>query len=269
MQKKRNRLKTAVVLTGGGSRGAVEAGAMSVIDRRIKPDIIIGTSVGAINAAYYAAGVDVEEGKRLWRTITSRMVFPINWQVFSLSGKVRSLSHQYRLKRFLERKLPVKTFEECKIPLYINATELVTGKPVFFWSGNIVDAILASSAIPPYYPPWSIGGKFYIDGGISNVLALEAARNLGCKQVIAVSTYAEAEHSQLWNVFQLTSHALNLVMRSKFENEVEIESRGMSAKRIIIINPKIPANISITDFRHTDELIRLGEEEAERALRRA
>jgi len=71
-------LRTALVFTGGGSRGAVEVGALKAIANRIRPDAVIGTSVGAINAAFYAAGVTPMELERLWLRLTSRFVFPIN-----------------------------------------------------------------------------------------------------------------------------------------------------------------------------------------------
>ena len=182
-------LKTALVFTGGGSRGAVEVGALKAIANRIRPDAVIGTSVGAINAAFYAAGVTPMELERLWLRLTSHFVFPINWDFIWRPWKARSISHSGNLKRFLSDNLPVKTFEECQIPLYINATALRTGKSVFFSSGNIIEAVLASVAIPPYYPPHVISGAEYVDGGVSNVIAIDEAKALKCNQVIAVSTY--------------------------------------------------------------------------------
>ncbi len=261
-KKRRSKLKTALILSGGGSRGAVEVGAMKVVLKKIRPDVIIGTSVGAINAAAIAAGGDAKELERVWLSMTSRVAFPFNWQVLYLYGKIMSISHPFRLKRVLEKTLPVKTLEECTIPLFINATELLTGKPVMFASGNIIDAILASIAIPPYYPPYEIDGVKYIDGGISNAIAIEQAKALGCAQVIIVSTYGKELPAGVWNVFRLTSHALDIVLRSKLQNEVELETRAFSRHNVVFISPHIPGHIGVTDFRHTPELIALGEREA-------
>lgn len=259
-------LKTALVFTGGGSRGAVEVGALKAIADRIRPDAVIGTSVGAINVALYAAGVTPTELERLWLGLTSRFVFPINWGFIWRPWNTRSISHQGNLKRFLSDNLPVQTFEECKIPLYINATELRTGRSVVFSSGNIIEAVLASAAIPPYYPPRVIGGVEYVDGGVSNVIAIDEAKALKCNQVIAVSTYDEQESGQLRNVFKLSSHVLHMVIRCKLHDELDLETKGFVRKHITLIKPEVPANMQITDFSHTRCLIALGEEEARRML---
>lgn len=259
-------LKTALVFTGGGSRGAVEVGALKAIANRIRPDAVIGTSVGAINAAFYAAGVTPMEMERLWLGLTNRFVFPINWDFIWRPWKARSISHPGNLKRFLSDNLPVKTFEECQIPLYINATALRTGRSVFFSSGNIVEAVLASIAIPPYYPPYVIGGAEYVDGGVSNVIAIDEAKALKCNQVIAVSTYDEQESGQLRNVFKLSSHVLHMVIRCKLHDELDLETKGFAHKHLTLIKPEVPANMQITDFSHTRHLIALGEEEAHRML---
>ncbi len=259
-------LKTALVFTGGGSRGAVEVGALKVIANRIRPDAVIGTSVGAINSAFYAAGLAPTELERLWLGLTNRFVFPINWAFIWQPWKTRSISHPGNLKRFLRDNLPVKTFEECKIPLYINATELRTGRSVFFSSGNIIEAVLASAAIPPYYPPHVVGGVEYVDGGVSNVIAIDEAKALRCNQVIAVSTYDEQESGRLHNVFTLSSHVLHMVIRCKLHDELELETNGFVRKHITLIKPGVPANMRITDFSHTRRLIAIGEEEARRML---
>ncbi len=259
-------LKTALVFTGGGSRGAVEVGALKAIADRILPDAVIGTSVGAINVAFYAAGVTPRELERLWLGLTSRFVFPINWEFIWRPWKARSISHQGNLKRFLTDNLPVETFEKCKIPLYINATELRTGRSVFFSSGSIIEAVLASAAIPPYYPPHVVGGVEYVDGGVSNVIGIDEAKALKCEQVIAVSTYDEQESGQLCNVFKLSSHVLHMVIRCKLHDELDLETKGFGHKHITLIKPGVPASMHITDFSHTRRLIALGEEEARRML---
>ncbi len=259
-------LKTALVFTGGGSRGAVEVGALKAIADRIRPDAVIGTSVGAINAAFYASGVTPTELERLWLGLTTRFVFPINWGFIWRPWKTRSISHHGNLKRFLMDNLPVQTFEECKIPLYINATELRTARSVFFSSGNIVEAVLASVAIPPYYPPYVVGGVEYVDGGVSNVIAIDEAKVLKCEQVIAVSTYDEQESGQLHNVFKLSSHVLHMVIRCKLHDELDLETKGFGRKHITLIKPGVPTSMHITDFTHTRRLIALGEEEARRML---
>jgi len=266
MVKKRNHIKTALVLTGGGSRGAVEVGAMKVIVNKYKIDAVIGTSIGAINAALYAGGCNPEEIEKIWLPVTTKMVFPFNWIFAIMPWKTRSISHTRGLRKFLNRVLPVKTFEECKIPLYINATEMLTGKSTWFSKGNIIEAILASSAVPPYYPPYKIGNVEYVDGGISNVIAIEEAEALKCKRVIAISTYDKQESGRIDNVFKLTGHVLHMLMRYKLYNELQMETKAFDRKNVIIIRPSIPSHFSITDFSCTKKLIKIGKKEAEDVL---
>lgn len=232
----------------------------------ISPDMVVGTSVGAINAALYATGMRPEAIEKHWEKITNRVVFPVNWQFLYFFGRIRSLSHPYRLKRVLEDILPVKTFEECRIPLYITATELVSGRQVFFSSGKIIDAILASIAIPPYYAPYRIGDREYIDGGIGSILALEAANMLQCRQIIAISTYGNQESTESWNIFRVVTQALNIIMRHKFEDEIKLQEHDIEDREVLVIEPKIPPEITLRDFGHTKELIRLGEEEARKMV---
>ena len=262
-----HRLKTALILTGGGARGAVEVGAMKIITALQKPDVIMGTSVGAINAAFYATGIQPSEMEKLWEEVTSHLIFPINWQFLYLFTKIRSLSHPYHLKRFLKRNLPVKTFEECKIPLIINATEMQTGEQVIFREGNLIDAIMASCAIPPYYPPYAIKGKEYLDGGISAVIPLQEATKLQCRQAIIINTYHELQQSSFWNIFRVMNHAMHILMQSKLNLEVELYTKNKEIKNVVMINPRVPSLIGVTNFHHTKELIQFGEQEARKRLK--
>jgi NTE family protein len=267
--KRGNRHKTALLFTGGGSRGAVEVGVLKVLAKHITPDVVIGTSIGAINAAAYASGIPPEKIERLWiEHVTNRLVFPTNWEFLYKFGNVLSICHQRRVKRFLEWCLPAKTFEDCKIPLYINATELHTGKSTFFHSGNLVRAILASSAIAPYYGPYTINGVKYVDGGVSNAIAIEEAKALKCSQVIVISAYGEREDPRPWNIFRLSHHELTMVMRTRLQNEIRLESEAFQAKHVVVISPKVPEKIRITNFSHSEELIRLGEREAKKVVHR-
>lgn len=266
MRRAKKTPKTALVLSGGGSRGAVEVGMLKILHEKLVPDVLIGTSVGAINAAMYAGGLSPAEIEEQWQHITGRRVFPFNWQILYLYGRILSLSHPFGLKKILRKALPVKTFEECRIPLHINATDLASGTSHFFSSGNLIDAILASSAIPPYYPPYAVDGRKYIDGGVTNVIAIEEAARLGCRQVIAIGTYGGEDPAKIWNIFRLSSYALGLVIKSKFENEVALESRSFPAKNVVLVNPAIPKHIGMTDFSHTKELILVGEETMRKAL---
>ena len=151
---KPSRYKTALILAGGGSRAAVEAGIIKVILHKIIPDVIIGTSAGAINGAFLASGCSPEEMIRHWKSVSRRTIFPINKDILPYLWKVQSLFTQMELTHFLQKSLPQNRFKDLLLPLYVNATRLKDGKGHYFSKGPLTPALLASTAIPPYYPPY-------------------------------------------------------------------------------------------------------------------
>jgi len=259
--------RTVLVFAGGGSQGAVEAGVLKVIDKKIKPNYIIGTGVGAMNAALYASGNSPKEIEEIWEKITNKLALPINWRFLYLFRKTLSLSHPYKLKKFLKKHLPVKTFEECKIPLGISATEFLTGEPVLFTKGKLIDAIMASSAIPPQYPPYDINGKWYVAGLGNNVIALDEVHNIKCEQIITISAInPPAKDSDFWNVFSVTSYSFDIILRSNLLNELALGAIKYPKKNFVNIHPKLPFYVNLTNFSHSKELIKIGEEEAKKLV---
>lgn len=121
---------TALVLCGGGSRGAVEVGLYrALVDLAIPIDLVVGTSVGAINGAAIAAGVPPDALAGLWKGLRRRDLFRLNRQLFwKLLWADRLYDHR-PLRRFLERSLPAKRFEELRVPLIVTGTDFGTGQP--------------------------------------------------------------------------------------------------------------------------------------------
>ena len=114
--------KIGMVLSGGGARGALEVGAMKVILKKIMPDLIIGTSIGSINGAFVASGGTADELEEIWLHVSRRLLFPRNFSLFFKLFKAESMSKNINLKEILQRVMKKEHFEDCAIPLYINAT---------------------------------------------------------------------------------------------------------------------------------------------------
>lgn len=260
--------KLALVLPGGGARGAVEVGAIKVLwSHGIIPDVIIGTSVGAINGATIASGRTPSELEAIWLKLSEKMVFPMNYKIFWQFFNVKSTSGTINLKKVLNHSIKADYFEDCIIPIYVIATRLSDGEVAYFSKGPLREAVLASTAIPPYYPPYLIENVRYVDGSISSVAGVRKAIELGCDKVIIINAYNSKNMYDFKGIMDVTSHALDLLFYKNLWREVELCSNPFGNTEIMIIKIE-NLDIPTTDFSKTKELIRLGEDAALDALRK-
>lgn len=175
---------TALVLCGGGAQGAAEIGFYrALLDRGIQPDFIVGTSVGAINGAFIAAGLGPGELEELWKDIADVKLYGMNMELFWKWGKAASLFQPTGLRKILEARLPADTFEELDVPTTVVATSMQALSSVYLEEGPLVPALMASCAIPVYFPPRSIDGHQLIDGGITNNIPVKKADELGADSI--------------------------------------------------------------------------------------
>lgn len=184
----------AFVLSGGGNLGASQVGAvMALLERGIEPDLLVGTSAGAINAAYLAGDPGLDGARRLadiWTSVRTRDVFRLPIKPWHLLSHLRSdaLYHSDGLRRLLEGSLPYAHIEEATLHLRIVATDFETGGAVAFHSGPVIDAVLASSALPGLFPPVDIDGRLYVDGGIADNVPISPAVGAGAKEIYVIRT---------------------------------------------------------------------------------
>lgn len=163
--------RIGVTLSGGGMRGIAHIGILKALEEfGFKPDIISGTSMGAIVGAFYAYGYTPDE---IIQIATAGSYF--NRKNFRL-GTTGFFKHQMILD-LLEKHLPTNSFERLKIPLYVCATELTQGKTEYFCTGELHLPVVASASIPYIFPPVRIGNKIYTDGGVTNNLPIEPIKN--------------------------------------------------------------------------------------------
>lgn len=181
--------RTAFVLAGGGSRGAVQVGMLEELTRRgIKADRVFGASVGAINGASYAGDPTpegVEHMKAVWRDVKGTDIFPRGtfdgpWAFFQ---KRAALHANTGLRRIIEEGLTYKNLEEATIPIEVVTTSLTDGRERWITHGPAVEAILASAAIPSILPPVTIDGDVLVDGGVVNNVPISRALNAGCDRI--------------------------------------------------------------------------------------
>jgi NTE family protein len=183
------RPRTAFVLAGGGTRGAVQVGMLEeLITRGIQADRVYGASVGAINGASYAGNPTlegIEQMAEIWRGLKGTDIFPRSaldgpWAFFQKRPAVHSNSG---LRAIIEAGIEFEKLEEATIPIEVVATSLTDGRERWLAHGPAVDAILASSAIPSIFPPVTIDGDVLIDGGVVNNVPISRALAAGCTRI--------------------------------------------------------------------------------------
>ena len=182
----------AFVLGGGGVLGACEVGMLqALVEAGIRPDLVLGTSVGAVNGAFVAADpgpVTVTELGRLWQEIAAGEVFADSL-LRQVGTFVRSRTHLQRhepLRRLLETHLPVSRVEELAVPFQCVAASVERAAEHWFDSGPLVDAVLASCAVPGLLPPVEVDGEHFLDGGLVHSIPVGRAVALGARTVFVL-----------------------------------------------------------------------------------
>lgn len=181
--------EVAFVLGGGGVLGAHEVGMLqALLEAGIRPDLVVGTSVGAINGVFVAADPSQATVERLgegWAALHESEVFS-----GSLLGRIgtlaRSRTHLHpndSIRRMLETFLPVEHIEELAVPFQCIAASIQRAAGHWFTSGPAVPAVLASAAVPGLLPPVEVDGEHYIDGGIVDSIPVGRAVRLGARTV--------------------------------------------------------------------------------------
>ncbi len=182
-------MTTAFVLGGGGPLGAYEVGMLqALIERDVRPDLVIGTSVGAINGAMLAADPSAATVRRMteiWTGIQDTDVFGGSFytKVQTLVRTRTALTSNASLQRLLREHLPVTRFEDLQVPFQCVAASIEQAQARYFRSGPLIPAIMASSAVPGLFPPVEIDGEHFFDGGLVDSIPLGRAVELGAREI--------------------------------------------------------------------------------------
>ena len=224
----------------------------------VVPDLVVGASVGAINAAYYA-GANTLDGighlEAVWRHIKRQDIFRLTW-LGGIAGLVRRggyLVDPNALTRLLKRHLPYTHLEHSRIPCHVLATDVLTGHEVILSSGEVVAALRASTAIPALFEPVTLGGRVLIDGGVANNTPISTAVELGATHVIVLPTgFPCAAGRPPAGPIAMALHALNLLVARQLVQDTE---RFKAVADVSVVPPLCPLAISSYDFSHGAELI--------------
>ncbi len=251
-------MTVAFVLSGGASLGAVEVGMMKALrERGIRPDMIVGTSVGALNGGWLAGHPDdpVEELVDIWTKLQRQDVFPLApiRGFLAFTGKRRSLVPSGALHALIEHHLTFDNLEDAPIPMHVSAVNVLNGEEVLFSRGPAATAILASAAIPAVFDPVVIDGDPYMDGGVVDNTPISHAVALGADVVwVLCAGYPCAIDAPPNGALAMALHALSLLVHQQLADDVE---RFEPVVELHVIPPLCPLRVSPTDFSHGAELI--------------
>jgi NTE family protein len=184
-------MTVAFALSGGSSLGSIQVGVMQALAAEgITPDLLVGTSAGAINASWVAGGRPLDGLAEVWATLHRRDIFPLHPTVGlrAFMGRSDHFIPNTALRRMLRRLINFRLLEDAQIPVMLIATDAVTGDEVRLTAGPAVPAVLASAAIPGVFPPVEIEGRQLVDGGVVNNTPITAAIDAGATEVYVLST---------------------------------------------------------------------------------
>ncbi|MFM9849465.1 MAG: patatin-like phospholipase family protein [Hyphomicrobiaceae bacterium] len=250
--------KTAFVFAGGGSLGAVQVGMLhALVAHGVKADFVVGSSVGAINGAYFAGNPTLDgvtKLEALWVAIRRRDVFPVNWRTAAgFLWRRDFLIGSDGLRMLIDSHLPYRQLEDAQIPVHVVATNLLSGAAVVVSRGAAADAIIASSAIPAAFAPISIDGRYLVDGAITSNTPVRVAIGLGAERLIVLPTgFACALQNPPNGAVANALHALTLLIARQLVAELEVVDKAID---FAIVPTLCPRSVSPYDFSRSTELI--------------
>ncbi|MFL6089325.1 MAG: patatin-like phospholipase family protein [Aeromicrobium sp.] len=249
-------MTVAMVLSGGANLGSAQVGMMqAVVDAGVKPDLIIGTSVGAVNGAWLAGGQDLSGLADVWRGLRRQDVFPVS-PIATLLGFLGHADHLISnrgLRRLLEQRLTFDRLEDAQIALHVIATDVLTGDDVKLSAGPAVEAILASSAIPAVFPPIRFDDRLLMDGGVVNNTPISHAAALGADTVWVLATGFQCSLQQgPRSPLALGLHAFNLAIHERLARDIDEYAESVDLR---VVPPICPLDVGPADFSKGAELI--------------
>lgn len=286
--KKVNNIQVGLVLSGGGARGISQLGVMSILeDNGVNIDKIVGTSIGSVTGGLYATGYSPNHIKEIFKSIDwvnslslndkyqreylfldQKLIQDKSLLTISIDGITptlpSSISSGQKLTELINVLIlnakyhPKKNFQDIKIPFYAVATDFDKGEKVVLTQGNLSESIKASFTFPLLYAPININGKNLVDGGLTNNIPVDIAKDLGADYTITVNSTSPLKSTEsITNPLYTADHILSITMNQLNNTQLKKSNE--------IITPDIQ-NISTFDFERIDFLYNQGREAALKSI---
>ncbi|WP_310961902.1 patatin-like phospholipase family protein [Nocardioides terrisoli] len=264
-------MTTAFVFSGGCSLGALQVGMLQALaDRQVTPDLLVGTSAGALNAAFVAThGSDraaVDRLADLWSGLRARTLFPLDPRraLLALTGNGSALCSDRGLRSLLRANLGIDDLTDAPIPLAVVASDFLSGGEVVLRTGDATSAILASCAIPGVFTPVEREGRTLVDGGLADNTAVSAAVDAGADRVYVLPAgYACALRAAPRSPISAVTHALNLLTQQRLVADIALYADRVD---LVVLPPPCPLDVPPLDFSRAGELIRRSYQESSARL---
>ncbi|MEX2290714.1 MAG: patatin-like phospholipase family protein [Mycobacteriales bacterium] len=258
-------VREAVVLSGGGSLGAAQVGALrALFEAGIRPDLFVGCSVGALNAAFLAVNPTLDrlaELEQVWYRLDRKDIFGsrrLAGQVLQLA--VRRGDHlcdPQALRALVRRWVPLEDLSDTAVPCHVVTTDLRSGRPCWWSAGDPVALLTASACLPAIFPPVPLDGSLHVDGGVTCPVPVQRALELGATRtwVVDVNGAGDDRSTDPRNPLEVLLRAFAISRSSLDGGTPAGDPPGQRVVRL----PRIHAGpVEMRDFRHTARLMQVG-----------
>jgi NTE family protein len=253
--------RTAFVLSGGASLAALQVGMLHALyEQGVAPDLLIGTSAGALNAAFIASRPQTDatatELGRVWRGLVREDIFPVSMSalVGGLCGRRDHMVPDRALRRLIRRYVQFDDLAEAAIPVHLVAFDLNEHREVLLTDGRAMDAIAASASIPGVFPPVRMDTRLLIDGGVVNNTPISHAVELGAERIYVLPTQDPgcALRRVPKGALDVAIHGLSLLIDRRLEADL---ARYSQVAELIVLPARNQTSVQPTNFDHSSRLI--------------
>lgn len=235
--------KIGIVLSGGGARGIAHLGILKALEEfGIKPSIISGTSAGAIAGAFYAGGYSLNEIK----SIVEKGDF---FNISNVLIKKQGFFNMKGFEKMYQHYFPNNSFDALHIPLHVAATDILKGESVYFSSGNLSQALMASSCIPVVFQPLQFNDSYFVDGGVLNNFPIEPLLNT-CEIIIGSHVNSIKKEVNEIHMKDIIDRSFHLALSSSVKDKTN--------HCHLFIEPPNMSRYSIFDVKKSDEIFNYG-----------
>ncbi len=256
-------MTVAFVMSGGASLGAVQVGMVrALVEADIHPQLLVGASVGAMNASWLAGhgdkpDMDIAGLASFWKGLTRSDVFPLEFVggLMGFVGKRTSLLSDHGLRNLLEQSLTFERIEDAFIPLAVIATDVLNGELVVLEEGPAEPAIRASASIPAVFPPVRHRGRWLMDGGVASNTPIATAAAKGATDIYVLPAQTAGEQKLPSNAIGMAVNAVSLLIDARMKSERAELPAGVS---VTVLEPAPTEGVSPVDFSKTEMLIEAG-----------
>ncbi len=244
-----NSKKIGLVLSGGGFRGAAHVGVFKALEELdIKPDLVAGTSSGAVMGALYAAEYD-------WKTILDFLQQTDLLSFKNYTFQKAGLFDSSKYMSLFEKIFPNDSFESLKLPLFVATTDLLEGKTKFFYEGELIKPLIASCAIPGVFSPVSMDGLLLCDGGVTNNFPIEPLLAMSDAIIgVYVNRVNKISSATLKSTLDVLQRAYLIIRKNQFEQK-------FSQCDVLISSPELSQH-NVLSRNNIEEIFTKGYEEA-------